>query len=162
MRTKPLNLLFLSLVLFQIVGCQRRLWLVEPTQTNSMSGDGWERVIRECPGKPVRAKVAGDQLLEGICLEADREWLVLGFKGGSRRLAKAEVVEVQLRAPSPRLKGGLIGAGIGSSIFLILAAAFEGDERGSMLLVAPIAGGIGALVGALSAGEETWKTVYRR
>ena len=119
----------------------------------------WERVQQLRTGRTVQVRNADQRMLKGHLVEVTADGLTLEVEGATKKVARADVAQVQV---NKQARSVLIGLGIGLAAGIGTGAAVGYAEVASP---AQGAAGFGAIFGAIGAGVGAllppWKTVYR-
>ena len=130
-----------------------------------LEAQSWDSVRALQPGTQVRVEELSGKEHRGKVASVSAEAISVDTGRGREAVERTRVRRVEVRAPSRRLRNGLIGAGIGLAVGLLadntLGAYFrneagEGGGARAVTYIAPI-----GVFGAIGAAIPPRRTIYK-
>jgi hypothetical protein len=130
-----------------------------------LQAQSWDSVSRLQTGTEVRVEDSKGQDHRGRVRSVSAEAISIDTGHGQEAIERAQIRRVEVRAPSRRLRNGLIGAGIGLAVGLLTdntLGAYLRNESGestgarAVTYIAPI-----GIFGAIGASLPARRAVYK-
>lgn len=138
--------------------------IILPASLPAQSRDEWTVLQNRPAGEPLSVTDRNARITKGLFRTWRAEDLAIDVRGAETRFLKEDVTRVQSRTQARRLRnaiiGGVAGLGVGLVLYYTVGTYLrnEGQEEAiqSLLVIAPIAGGVG-----LGAAVPSYPTIYR-